>query len=432
MKKISQSRRDFLQQSALAAAAFTIIPGHLVGCRPTGSANDVLNIGFIGTGQQSQGLFERFAALPGVHVFGASDVDQIKLENFKKGANRYYAEITENENYSDFKTFPDYRELINHKNIHAVVIATPDHWHAIQAIDAMKAGKDVYCEKPLAHTLYEGRQIVETANKLGRVLQTGSMQRSSPGFRKACELVSNGYVGEISKVLVNVGDPALKCDLPAEATPETIDWDRWVGPSQMRPYSPVLAHPIGTKGWAAWREYREFGGGILSDWGAHMFDIAQWGLEMDETGPVKYFPPEDPAAKRGLQMFYANGIEMVHENFERGWAVRFIGSEGSLDVSRQFLDSKPEIIAQSEIKAGDKRLYLSENHYQDWVDAIRNRTKPITHAEIGHRTSSICNIANIAYQLNRPLDWDPAAEEFKGDEEANALRTKVYREPYSL
>lgn len=163
-----------------------------------------------------------------------------------------------------------------------------------------------------------------------------------------------------------------------------------------------------------------------------MFDIAQWALGMDETGPVKYIPPADPAAKRGMTMFYATGIEMVHEDFERGWAVRFIGSEGSLDVSRQFLDSKPEIIAQSEIKAGDKRLYLSENHYQDWVDAIRNRTKPVAHAEIGHRSCSICNIANIAYQLNRTLEWDPAAEEFKGDEEANALRTKVYRQPYSL
>jgi predicted dehydrogenase len=296
----------------------------------------------------------------------------------------------------------------------------------------MKAGKDVFCEKPLAHTLFEGRQMVESADELGRVVQTGSMQRSWPNFRKACELVRNGYVGEISKVIVSVGDPALKCELPEEPQPETIDWDRWVGPAAMRPYNHILAHPIGTEGWAMWRNYMEYGGGILSDWGAHMFDIAQWGLGMDDTGPVKYIPPEDPGAKRGMKMIYANGIEMVHEDFDRGWAVRFIGSEGSLDISRSFLDSKPEIIAQAEIKSGDERLYLSDNHYQDWADAIRNRTQPVAPAEIGHRSASICNIANIAYQLNRTLEWDPVAEEFKGDEEANSLRTKSYREPYIL
>jgi len=432
MKKTQTSRRDFLRKSAAAAGAFTIIPGYLSGYSCAKPASDVINIGFIGTGQQTNGLVKNLGNVPGMHVLGGSDVDSIKLDQFKQKVDAFYAEKTGNENYSDCLIFPDYQDLINHRDIDAIVVVTPDHWHAIQAIDAMKAGKDVFCEKPLAHTVYEGRQMVETADKFGRVVQTGSMQRSWPNFRKACELVRNGYVGEISKVIVSVGDPALTCDLPAEEQPENINWDRWVGPAEMRPYNHILAHSIGTKGWAMWRKYKEYGGGILSDWGAHMFDIAQWGLGMDNSGPVTYIAPDDPSATRGMKMIYANGIEMVHEDFDRGWAVRFIGSEGSLDISRQFLDSKPELIAAAEIKSGDERLYLSDNHYQDWADAIKNRTKPVAHAEIGHRSASVCNIANIAYQLNRTIEWDPVAEEFKGDDEANALLTKDYREPYSL
>jgi predicted dehydrogenase len=321
--------------------------------------------------------------------------------------------------------------LLAQPNIDAVVIATPDHWHAIQSIDSMKAGKDVFCEKPLAHTVWEGRKIVEAVEKYGRVFQTGSMQRSWENFRHAVELVQNGYVGEIKKVLVNVGDPAIACDLPTENKPDDLDWDGWVGPAQMRGYSPVLAHPEGTNGWAAWRNYKEFGGGILCDWGAHMFDIAQWGLSMDHSGPVLLIPPE-AGATRGLKLIYDSGIEMVHEDFGRGWGVRFIGSEGSLDISRQYLDSKPANIVNNKIGTTDKRVYKSENHYTDWLDGIRSRKQPICDAEVGHRTSTVCNIANIAYWVGRPLRWDPEKEKFSKDGKANKLLTKKYRKPYKL
>jgi len=163
-----------------------------------------------------------------------------------------------------------------------------------------------------------------------------------------------------------------------------------------------------------------------------MFDIAQWALGMDNSGPVKLIPPEDPTAKRGLKMIYSNGIEMVHQDFNQGWAVRFIGSEGSLDVSRKFLDSKPEGIAKTEIKSSDKRLYFSNNHYQDWINAIKNRSKPVADVEIGHRSASVCNLANIAYQLNKELEWNPVLEEFSGNEKANKMRTIKYRDPYIL
>ncbi len=432
MNKTDHSRRRFLQQSAMAVAAISIIPRHVLGGKGYIAPSDVLNIGFIGTGKLVHGYFKSFAALPEVHIMAACDVYQEKLSRFKQAVDEYYTEKTGKSDYSDCKVFSDYHELLAMDEIDAVIVATPDHWHAIPSIDAMKAGKDVYCEKPLAHTIKEGREMVKVASKYGRVVQTGSMQRSDRDFRHACELVRNGYLGEISQVIVSVGEPAVDCDLPAQPAPEGLDWERWIGPAQMRPFHEDLAPPHGAEPWPMWRRYREFGGGVLSDWGAHMFDIAQWGLGMDESGPVKFIPPEDHAATIGMKVIYANGVEMIHDDFDRGWAVRFIGSEGTLDVSRSFLDSKPAHIANIQIKESDVRLYHSDNHYQDWVDAIKNRSTPVAGVETGHRSSSVCNIANIAYKLHRTLEWDPAREKFTGDGEANKLRTKKYRKPYSL
>ena len=432
MTKTDHSRRKFLQQSALAAAAITVIPRHVLGGKGFFAPSDKINIGFIGTGKLAQGYWKSFARIPEIHIMAACDVYQKKLDKFQEKIDAFYTEETGNSNYSECKTFLDYKEMLELEELDAVIVATPDHWHAIPSIDAMKAGKDVYCEKPLAHTVKEGRAMVKAASKYGRVVQTGSMQRSSRGFRKACELVRNGYVGEINQVIVSVGDPTVYCDLPEQPTPEDLDWDRWCGPAQVRPYHAELAPPDSSGPWPMWRRYWEFGGGILSDWGAHMFDIAQWGLGMDESGPVKFIPPEDSKAVRGMKMIYANGVEMIHDDFDRGWAVRFIGSEGTLDVSRKFLDSKPEHIAKTEIKSSDTRLYYSHNHYQDWVDAIKKRSVPVTGVETGHRSASVCNLANIAYTLNRTLEWDPVKEKFKGDGEANKMRTKKYRKPYSL
>jgi predicted dehydrogenase len=432
MKKTDHSRRKFLQQSALAAAAITIVPRHVLGGKGFTAPSEKINIGVIGTGKLANGYWKNFAKLPEIHVMAACDVYQAKLQKFKEAVDQYYAEIAGNSNYSECKIFSDFNELIGLNEIDAVIVATPDHWHAIPSIAAMEAGKDVYCEKPLAHTVKEGRAMVEAASKFGRVVQTGSMQRSSKGFRHACELVRNGYVGDIKQVIVSVGDPAIPCDLPEQPTPEGLDWDRWIGPAPLWPYHAELAPPDTSGPWPMWRNYWEFGGGILSDWGAHMFDIAQWGLGMDESGPVKFIPPEDPKAVRGLKMIYANGVEMIHDDFDRGWAVRFIGSEGTLDVSRQFLDSKPEQIATTKIKSSDTRLYYSDNHYADWVDAMKKRSVPVTGVETGHRSASVCNLANIAYRLNRTLEWDPVKEKFKGDGEANKLRTKKYRKPYTL
>ena len=430
--KPNTNRREFIRNTALAAGAFTIIPRHVLGGAGYVAANDRINFAYIGNGKQVRGLLNQFIKLPEVRVLAASDVDRNKLERFRKWTNEYYSENPPKKRYKGCDVYEDYKEILDRRDIDAVVVATPDHWHALQSIDALNAGKDVYCEKPLAHTIEEGRAMVEATRRNGRVFQTGSMQRSWDDFRKACELVRNGYVGEIKKVKVNVGGPGRICDLPAEEQPSYLNWDAWIGPAVWRPYSSVLSPPIEDNGWPRWRDYMAYGGGTLADWGAHMFDIAQWALGMDDSGPVKITPPEDKAAKFGASFLYENGIEMLHEDFGRGFAVRFIGSEGSLDVSRSFLDSNPESIVTATIGGSDERLYYSKNHYKDFIGAIQNRTKPVCDVEIGHRSATVCSLGNIAYQLGRRLEWDPKAEQFINDGYANRLRSKQYREGYKL
>jgi len=431
-KNNNRSRRAFIRNTAIATGTLMIIPGSVLGRKGSIPPGERINLAFIGTGKLIRELYPRFAALPDVQIVAGCDVDSQKREWFKKQVEKFYSEKNGSRDYNGCKTYNHYEELLQDPSVDAVVVATPDHWHALASIAAMKAGKDVYCEKPLTHTVKEGRAMVDTAREHQRVVQTGSMQRSWKDFRHACELVVNGYLGDIKKVLVNVGDPPVPCDLEGDKTPDYLDWDRWLGPAPMRSYSPVLAPPITDTDWPRWRDYMEYGGGGISDWGAHMFDIAQWGLGMDDSGPVKLLPPDDPTAKRGLKFVYASGVEMYHEDFGRGWAVRFIGTEGSLDVSREFLDSKPENIAGAEIKPGEKHLYYSENHYADWINAIKNRTRPVADVATGHRTATVCNIANIAYLLKRPLKWDPVTEKFHKDGPANRLLTRKYRKPYSL
>jgi len=429
----SISRRKFIKQSAITAGVFTIVPRYVLG-RGYTPPSDRITLGFIGLGKQSPGLASRFTTQADTQIVACSDLFAGKINSFQQKVAQLYAEHRSQDNYQGVEAYVDYRPMLERDDIDAVVIITPDHWHAIPTLQALQAGKDVYCEKPLSHTIEEGRAMVEATRKYERVLQTGSMQRSDSRFRKACELVRNGYLGEIKQVLVAVGDPARPYDLEGENIPDDFNWETWCGPSPVKPYHSLLAPAkVDTDYWPKWRDYAEYGGGILCDWGAHMFDIAQWGLGMDDTGPVEFIPPTDPNAKRGLRMLYANGVEMIHEDFDRGYAVRFIGSEGTLDVSRQFLDSDPENIVTAELKSSDTRLYdTGENHYKDWIDAIKNRSKPICDVEIGHRSASVCNIANIAYWLREPLTWDPEKEKFKGNRKANRLRGKKYRKDYKL
>lgn len=423
------SRRKFVKQSLKAAVAFTIVPRFVLG-RGYLAPSDKITLGFIGTGKQAKSLVKSFKDI--AQTIAGADVDKQKLAAFQKITEAYYAEASQQTAYKGFTGYADFREMLQRKDIDAIVVATPDHWHAVNAVMAANAGKHVYCEKPMAHTIVEGRAMVDAMKKNKVILQVGSMQRSWDKFRTAVDLVRNGYIGKVKEVLVNVGDPAIPFDLPGMPLPAYLDWEGWVGPAPMRPYHTELSPPVEKDVYPNWRNYKEYGGGILSDWGAHMFDIAQWGLDMDSTGPVKFIPPTTDNAKRGLVMVYENGIVMKHEDFGRKWGVRFVGETGNLDISRDYLDSNPANIVKATLHADAPRVYNSSNHYQDWLDCIKSGKQPICDVETGHRSSSVCALANIAYWTKRPLEWDPKKEQFKNDAEANALLKPTIRGDWKL
>ncbi len=414
-------RRNFVKKTAATAAAVTVIPRHVMGGKGFIAPNDRINLGYIGTGKQSYSLLESLGQCKETIVLAASDVYGLKLERFIEEAEKNNSKKVQ----ANVDGYNYYRELLKRKDIDAVVIASPDHWHAQMVVDATKAGKDIYCEKPLALTIAEGRAMVNAVRKYERVLQTGNMQRSWRDFRHACELVYNGYIGEINEINVSVGEPVKQCDLPTENVPDTLDWNKWVGPSLYRGYHHILAPLPDDDRWAWWRGYRDFGGGYITDWGAHMFDIAQWALGMDESGPVEFNPPNVPA-DTGLSMKYKNGAVVNHKQWGKPNAVQFIGSDGTIEVSRSFLKTTPKHLAKMELTDKDKRLYFSDNHYQNWINAIKNRTKPVSDVETGHRTASVCNAINIAYELQRSLKWDPVNERFD-DDYANMMASRPYR-----
>lgn len=427
MSKIN--RRKFLNKAGTAAAAITIIPRHVLGGKGFVAPNDRIQLGYIGTGKQIYTLLNSIGNCKETVVLAASDVYKKKLDYFVESAKKENSKKNIN---AEVKAYHFYRELLERKDIDAVVIGSPDHWHAQMAVDSAKAGKDIYCEKPLALTVKEGRAMVDAARKYDRVFQTGNMQRSWRDFRHAVELVRNGYIGQIKEINISVGEPVKQCDLPTEPTPEGLDWNEWIGPSLYRGFNEIFAPSDVVNGpWAWWRGYRDFGGGLITDWGAHMFDIAQWALDMDGSGPVKFLPPETPVQTHGLAMEYANGVKVNHKIWggkDDGNGVQFIGSEGKIEVSRSFLRTFPDTsLAKKELKSTDKRVYYSDNHYQDWIDAIKKRSKPVSDVAIGHSTSAVCNLINIAYELQRPLEWNPKTEQFIDDATADLMLDRPYR-----
>ncbi len=422
----SVSRRDFLKKTGLSIGLFSIVPAHVLGGPKHVAPSDKIAFGFIGCGKQSPGLSNDFMQLNEVQMIAASDVDSVKLTKFKERVNRFYDDETA------CRAYLDYEDLLERDDIDAVIISTPDHWHAKPSIEALKNGKDVYCEKPLSHTIEEGRAMVEATRKYDRVFQTGSMQRSWANFRQACEIVRGGYLGEISTVKVNVGGPSTAYNLEEEKMRPELNWDKWLGPAFYVHYNSILAPPYPLDNWPLWRAYNEFGGGGVTDWGAHMFDIVQWALGMDESGPVEFHPPQMKGLDRGFNFKYENGVHVEHVDFGRGYAVEFTGSEGSLTVSRELFETSNPTLKEREFTPEERNLYWSTNHYQDFVDCIKSRKKPVADVEIGHRTATICNIGNITYQLGRSLYWDPAKEEFINDDFANSKLGKEYRKGFEL
>lgn len=428
MSAESVSRRRFVQGLAAAGVVGT---GLLAGGRTArAAANERLNIGMIGVGTMGRSHVDRFLGYGDVQIVAVCDVVEERRQHSKARVEEHYAKQTGQGSYQGCKTFNDFRELLALDGVDAVVIATPDHWHVTGAILAARARKDIYCEKPLTLTIGEGRRLVDEVRSNKVIFQTGSQQRSEfdGKFRIAAELIRNGRIGKVKTVRVGVGAPPVPCDLPEEPVPAGTDWDLWLGPVAWRGYNEVLCPKGVHKHFPLFRNYREFAGGGLADMGAHHFDIAQWALDMDSSGPVRIEPPADGSLS-GLKFTYANGVEMFHGGPS---GCTFEGDAGTIYVDRGKLEGMPEALITTPLPEGAKRLYHATDHGRNWLDSIKSRELPICDVEIGHRSATVCHLANLGYQLRRALTWDPATEQFAGDDEANKLLNRVPRDPWNI
>jgi predicted dehydrogenase len=421
-------RREFLAAGAVAAAAPYIASRTAFAAPDKLGANDRLTLGFIGMGKQSRGHLQWALNNPQTQVVAVCDVHDLRLQDAVVAVGKKYADKTKSGTTSACKAYRDFRELLARDDIDGVVISTPDHWHAIPSILAARAKKHVYCEKPLSLTIAESRAMVDAARANNIVFQTGSQQRTefSGHFRKAVEYVRSGRIGKVKTVRVGVGAPSKPCDLAAEPTPEGIDWDLWNGPSPERAFNHVLCPVDVHNHFPAFRLYREYAGGMLADMGAHHFDIAQWALDKDGTGPVEIHPPE--TGETGLRFVYADGVEMFHGGPS---GCTFEGTEGTIYVDRKGIESTPKSILEWPLtEKGFHLPVVGPSHKQNWLDCIRTGEKPVADVEIGARSAQVCQLANIGYWLRRPLKWNPEREEFVGDGEANALRSRENRSPW--
>jgi predicted dehydrogenase len=422
-------RRDFLATAAIAAAAPMVGSRVALAAPEKPAANERLTLGFIGMGKQSRGHLQWALNNPQIEVVAVCDVHDLRLEDAVAKVAKNYGDRKKSGSPAPCASYRDFRELLARDDIDGVIISTPDHWHAIPSILAARAKKHVYCEKPLSLTIAESRAMVDAARENKIVFQTGSQQRTEFGgvFRKAVEYVRSGRIGKVKTVRVGVGAAAKPCDLAEEPTPKGIDWNLWNGPSPERGFSHVLCPLDVHNHFPQFRLYREYACGMLADMGAHHFDIAQWALNKDGTGPVEIHPPEQ--GETGLRFVYADGVEMFHGGPS---GCTFEGTEGTIYVDRKGIESTPKSILETPL--GDKDFRLPDvgtNHKQNWLDCIRTGAKPVADVEIGARTAQVCQLANIGYQLRRPLKWNPEHEEFLNDAEANRLRSRENRAPWN-
>jgi predicted dehydrogenase len=417
------TRRQFHQGAALAGPV--ILTSSF---RGEESPSEKIALGFIGVGTMGRGHLHEFLKFPEVRVLAVCDVVAERRDSARKIVNDHYGKGKKGQ-AKGCSAYNDFRDLLKRSDIDAVVISTPDHWHAIPCVLAAEAKKDVYCEKPLTHAIAHGRKVVEAVKKAKRIFQTGSQQRSefNGDFHKAAEYVRNGRIGKVKTIRIGVGDPAVPCNLPAQKAPPGTDWNLWLGPAPLREYHSDLC-PKGVHGhFPLWRNYREYAGGGLSDMGAHHFDIAQWALDMDNGGPVKIEPPQGKATS-GLKFTYANGVVMYHGGPS---GCTFEGAKGTIYVDRGRLHSKPARILQTPLGEKDVRLYKATNHRKNWLECIKSRKPAICPAEVGHRTSTVCQLGNIGYWLRKALTWDPVKEQFD-DAAANKLVDREMRAPWKL
>jgi predicted dehydrogenase len=428
-QKNNWSRRQFINSGIAGVAGIMMLPKIVPSVKSPAAAD--IRLGFIGMGQQAMFLLSGFLQIPGVKVLAGCDVYGIKRKRFEKRVNAFYAKAGKE---SKVDTYEKFEDILSRKDIDAVVIAVPDHSHARIAIAACKAGKDIYLEKPMTFTIKEGQELKKAVRGNKIIFGLGSQQRSSAEFQHAVKLVHDGAIGKITKVNAYVGAPPKPYDLPEEPIPADLNWDLWLGSlpmpihfnNQLDP--PITLEPEqNEKIWGAWRWYKEMGGGFTTDWGAHMFDIAQWGLGMDKSGPVEASPIGD--GTEFMSFKYANGVVMTSEPFDekKTKGVKFWGEKGWIEVSRGYFKASDEKLALPESATKVEGPYETRiPHQLNFIESVRLRKDPVVTVEIGHSSCTVCTLGNIACDLKRTVKWNPATETFIDDKDGAATKRLHY------
>jgi predicted dehydrogenase len=456
MSMLNVSRRRFMAGAGARAFAPTLSPASALGKgRPAPSAR--LNVGFIGYGTMAYDNIGNFLNNDQVQVVSVADCNQESglygyraerlggREPCRRRVNEFYAKKLNKPDYSGCNAYADFRELLEKDQLDAVVISTPDHWHAIQGIWAARKGLHIYGQKPMSLCIAEGRAMADEVKKAGVTFQVGSQQRSDNYFRMACEFVRNGRLGKLQKIEVGLpgghslfGKKGADASLePLPQPPPHIDFDMWLGPSRKRPFIPGLHNPL------SWRASLDYSGGMITDWGAHHLDIVQWALGKDDSGPVAVenlksdMPPPDQvfntAANYSFEVVYAEGTRVfVSNTFPNG--IRFVGEGGKeIFVTRGKMETKPAEMMREKLSDSEVHLYKSGQHEKNFIECIYSGEPTITTCEIGHRSISIAHLANIGLRLGRTkVQWDPKAERFLNDPDADKLIARGLRGPWTL
>lgn len=459
MSQQISSRRSFLKASAAAIGFPAIVPARVFG---RSAPSNMIQVGQIGCGRiarasEMRGILRNSDVARYVAV---CDLDTVRMGDAKTLLEQAYARKFGAGNYVELKNYGDYRELLENKSIDAVCISTPDHWHAQIAIEAALAGKDIYLQKPASLTIKEGRQMADTLKRTGRIFQQGSQQRSETNFRLACELVRNGRIGKVQQVLIGLPVDPSGDEEPEMPVPANLNYDMWLGSTPAVYYTEKRVHPQSADlkvryDRPGWLRCEQFGAGMITGWGAHHIDTAHWGMGTEYTGPVEIvasaeFPKHglwDVHGPFHVRAHYANGADVfISEKYPTG--IKFLGEDGWIWVTRgenvtksdpaalksgsPALDASDRKMLAAGLKPGELRLHHSPNndHHLDWLTSIKTRQPPAAPAEVGHRSCSACLLAHTAMKLNRTLRWDPQAERYIEDAQANSMLSRPQRAPY--
>ncbi len=430
------SRRRFLKTSSIAAttlAAPTIIAASALGGKKR-APSDRITIGMIGIGRQARAYnLPWFLKSPETQVVALSDVDSWRLENAAETVRAHAGSVSK-----AVAIYRDFRDLLAEDSIDAVMISTPDHWHVPMAIAAVRQGKDVCCEKPITKSISEGRRLVEEVAKHQRVFRVDSEARYKPTFCQAAEVVRNKRIGKLLSIEVGVPIDNALCGMPDTVpVPRELDYNMWLGPAPLAPYTQNRVHPQKKYSRPGWMRVRDYDDGMITNWGAHLIDIAHWGADLERTGPVRVegtgvFPKDElwnVLQKFEVNYQYANGVRLTVKPV-KGHYTKFIGQDGWVEAGfGNIKASDPDVLRPG--VGGDKIRLPRKDEKQDFIDCVKSRNRPIADAEIGHRTNSIGLLGVIAVEAGEPLEWNPTTERFSNDV-ANKLLERPMRKPWTI